>query len=36
VAANDLTVWPLMGKGNVGSFQSLYVIDWPHFNAWNR
>ncbi|KAG2501270.1 hypothetical protein HYH03_001076 [Edaphochlamys debaryana] len=35
VAARDLTVWPLMGTGEVNSYQSIYVVDWPEFNAWN-
>ncbi|KXZ50799.1 hypothetical protein GPECTOR_15g485 [Gonium pectorale] len=35
VAAQDLTVWPLEGRGEVNSYQSIYVVDWPEFNAWN-
>ncbi|KXZ50803.1 hypothetical protein GPECTOR_15g489 [Gonium pectorale] len=35
VAAQDLTVWPLKGRGEVNSYQSIYVVDWPEFNAWN-
>ncbi|GLC44656.1 hypothetical protein PLESTB_001330200 [Pleodorina starrii] len=35
VAAQNLTVWPLKGEGEVNSYQSIYVVDWPEFNAWN-
>ncbi|KXZ50802.1 hypothetical protein GPECTOR_15g488 [Gonium pectorale] len=35
VAAQDLTVWPLKGRGEVNSYQPLRVMDWPEFNGWN-
>ncbi|EFJ45627.1 hypothetical protein VOLCADRAFT_105850 [Volvox carteri f. nagariensis] len=35
VAAKSLSVWPLRGEGEVNSYQSIYVVDWPEFNAWN-
>ncbi|GFR50013.1 hypothetical protein Agub_g12162 [Astrephomene gubernaculifera] len=35
VAARNLVVWPLKGSGEVNSYQSIYVVDWPEFNAWN-
>ena len=35
VASQDLNVWPMQGRGELNSYQSIYVIDWPQFNAWN-
>ena len=35
VAAVDLSIWPMHGQGELNSYQSIYVIDWPQFNAWN-
>lgn len=35
VAATDLSIWPMQGSGELNSYQSIYVIDWPQFNAWN-
>ncbi|GIL60936.1 hypothetical protein Vafri_15769 [Volvox africanus] len=35
VASMRLSVWPLKGEGEVNSYQSIYVVDWPEFNAWN-
>ncbi|KAG2430994.1 hypothetical protein HYH02_013526 [Chlamydomonas schloesseri] len=35
VAASRPRMWPLLGEGELNSYQSLYVVDWPEFNAWN-
>ncbi|GLC54651.1 hypothetical protein PLESTB_000891600 [Pleodorina starrii] len=32
----NLHIWPFEGSGSLVSYQSVHVVDWPEFNAWNN